>query len=255
MVRSSRQKADKENSAPAPAHSLLHLTCRILCLIIVVENQQRLPRRIHDAPMSRWYQILPCLRRPQHRRAKGAWPVVFSKAWLLTLSTIISLLYLFFHFVLPHLLKFRLRTDLSWYDLGLYGFGPTRSYVSFQYESPVVEISQWNSGCDPRYTFLAPRGDSIPHPGPTILDAAGNLVWMKYNHDITQDFKLQRYQGNDYLTYWEGNEVAGGLGQGSWFMVCVEASISHDCLNLTRQSLPAGFDLYPTLRNPSHWRF
>ncbi|ODM14714.1 hypothetical protein SI65_09903 [Aspergillus cristatus] len=169
--------------------------------------------------MSRWYRILPCLRRPQHRRAKGAWPDVFPKAWLLTLCTIVSLLYLFCHFVLPHLLKFRLRTDLSWYDLGLYGFGPTRSYASFEYESPVVEITQWDSGCDPRYIFLAPRGDSIPHPGPTILDAAGNLVWMKYNHDITQDFKLQRYQGEDYLTYWEGEEVAGGLGQGSWFML------------------------------------
>lgn len=51
-----------------------------------------------------------------------------------------------------------------------------------------------------------------------ILDAAGNLVWMQPNTEITQDFRLQRYQGEDFLTYWEGKEV-DGRGDGSWFMV------------------------------------
>lgn len=85
--------------------------------------------------------------------------------------------------------------------------------------SPIVEISQYNSGCDPGLTFLAPRGDSIAYPGPMILDAQGNLVWMKHNLNITQDFKVQRYRGQDYLTYWEGEEI-DGRGEGSWYMVC-----------------------------------
>lgn len=159
--------------------------------------------------MSKWTRF---------RLTKDAWRNALSRPRLLAVGTVLSLLYLFYLFVLSQLFKFRFRTDLSWYDLGLYGFGPTRGYVSFGHESPVVEISQWDAGCDPRYTFLAPRGDSIAHPGPMIIDAAGDLVWMKHNQGVTQDFKVQQYQGQEFLTYWEGKEVAG-RGEGSWFMV------------------------------------
>lgn len=126
--------------------------------------------------------------------------------------------YAFYVFVFPHILRFRFRGGLSWYDLGLHGFGPTQSYVSFNLTSPVAEISEHQSGCDPNLTFLAPRGDSIAHPGPMILDSQGNLVWMKHNRNITMDFKTQWYKGQDYLTYWEGEEV-DGRGSGAWYMV------------------------------------
>lgn len=130
-----------------------------------------------------------------------------------------TLVYLFYLFALPQLLRFRFRSDLGWYDLGLYGFGPSKSYVSFPYQSPRVELVQWDeSRCDPSLVFLAPRGDSIAHPGPMIMDAQGELVWMKHNWGITQDFKIQRYRGQDYLVYWEGDMVEG-RGQGSWHMV------------------------------------
>ncbi|EAW12330.1 arylsulfotransferase family protein [Aspergillus clavatus NRRL 1] len=133
-------------------------------------------------------------------------------------GVVVSLLYLFYVFAVPQLLKFRFRLDLSPYDLGLYGFGPSRSYKSFEYESPLVEITEWGAGCDPRYTFLAPRGDSVAYPGPLILDADGELVWTKYNWATTQDFKMQRYNGSDYLTYWQGTEIES-RGYGSWYML------------------------------------
>lgn len=130
-----------------------------------------------------------------------------------------TLIYLFYLFALPQLLRFRFRSDLGWYDLGLYGFGPSKSYISFPYQSPRVELVQWDSSrCDPSFVFLAPRGDSIAYPGPMILDAQGELVWMKHNWGITQDFKVQRYRDQDYLIYWEG-DVVEGRGQGSWHMV------------------------------------
>ncbi|EPS29320.1 hypothetical protein PDE_04269 [Penicillium oxalicum 114-2] len=121
-------------------------------------------------------------------------------------------------FVGPQLQRFRFRSDLSWYDLGIYGFGPSRSYVSFEEESPLVEFSPKDATCDPRYTILAPRGDSIAHPGPMILDARGELVWMKYNLGTTQDFRIQQYKGQNYLTYWQGGEE-DGRGCGSWYML------------------------------------
>jgi hypothetical protein len=51
-----------------------------------------------------------------------------------------------------------------------------------------------------------------------ILDARGELVWMKYNWGTTQDFRVQQYQGQDYVTFWQGDEE-DGHGRGSWYMV------------------------------------
>ncbi|PYI04424.1 hypothetical protein BO78DRAFT_347680 [Aspergillus sclerotiicarbonarius CBS 121057] len=159
--------------------------------------------------MSSWTRTLSCASRLRSR---------LSGLYVVTVGAVISLCYLFYTFAVPQLHRLHLRTDLGWYDLGLYGFGPSRSYVSFDYESPAVQISEWESGCDSRYTFLAPRGDSVAQPGPMILDSKGELVWMKYNWDVTQDFKVQRYQDTDYLTYWEGGETEG-RGYGAWYML------------------------------------
>ncbi|KAL3462431.1 ASST-domain-containing protein [Aspergillus heterothallicus] len=142
--------------------------------------------------------------------------VLYIAVW----SAIVVSLYLFYLFVVPQLLRFRFRGDLSWYDLGVYGFGPSRAYASFPYESPLFDITVIDDhrACNSGYTFLAPRGDSVAHPGPMILDANGELVWMKHNRGTTQDFKVQRFQGNNYLTYWEGEQV-DGRGYGSWYML------------------------------------
>lgn len=162
-----------------------------------------------DVPMSSGTRSLSCVHRLRSR---------FSGLHVATIGALLSLLYLFYVFAVPQLRRLHLRTDLSWYDLGLYGFGPSQDYVSFDYESPALQISEQGSGCDSRFTFLAPRGDSVAQPGPMILDSRGELIWMKHNWEITQDFRVQRYQGADYLTYWEGDEIEG-RGYGAWYMV------------------------------------
>ena len=152
---------------------------------------------------------------------RNVWTHKFTfRQLLLILIAIAGLSTLFYALVVPQILRFRFRANLSWYDLGYYGFGPSRGYVSFDEESPVVEISPSGAHCDPRYVFLAPRGDSVAHPGPMILDAHGELVWMKHNWGTTQDFKVQRYKGQDFVTYWQGDEE-DGHGRGSWYMVCL----------------------------------
>ncbi|KAJ5646388.1 hypothetical protein N7490_002760 [Penicillium lividum] len=125
---------------------------------------------------------------------------------------------LFYLVVLPQILRFRFRYGMSRYDLGFSGFGPSRTYHSFEEEAPIVEISPAGAKCDQRYTFLAPRGDSVPHPGPMILDAQGELIYKKYNWGTTQDFKVQHFKGEDYVTYWQGDEE-DGHGRGSWYML------------------------------------
>ncbi|PYH42484.1 uncharacterized protein BP01DRAFT_385368 [Aspergillus saccharolyticus JOP 1030-1] len=159
--------------------------------------------------MSSGTRTLPCIHRVRSRPPG---------LYIAMIGAFVSLLYLFYIFAVPQLRRLHLRTDLSWYDLGLYGFGPSQDYVSFDYESPVVQISEGGAGSDPQFTFLAPRGDSVVQPGPMILDSRGELVWMKHNWEITQDFKVQRYQDTDYLTYWEGDEVEA-RGYGAWYML------------------------------------
>ncbi|KAJ5788770.1 hypothetical protein N7457_003760 [Penicillium paradoxum] len=138
--------------------------------------------------------------------------------WIFWILAVIGGLSVFYVFAVPQLLRFRFRAGLTWYDLGAQGFGPDQKYSSFDQESPIVEITPPGAKCDPRYTFLAPRGDSVAHPGPMILNSAGELVWTQWNPGTTQDFKLQRYKGEDYLTYWQGS-MSDGYGRGSWYML------------------------------------
>jgi hypothetical protein len=149
-----------------------------------------------------------------------SWPWLHRRFKRLSVRTVFVAvaLVVFYLTVVPQLLKLRFRAGLSWYDLGIYGFGPSQGYVSYGERSPVVEISPPEANCDSRYTFLAPRGDSVAHPGPVILDSRGELVWMKHNWGTTQDFKVQRYRGEEYLTFWQGDEE-NGHGRGSWYMV------------------------------------
>ncbi|KAJ5295467.1 hypothetical protein PENANT_c001G01719 [Penicillium antarcticum] len=138
--------------------------------------------------------------------------------WIALLVVALGGAIVFYLFAVPQLLRLRFRAGLSWYDLGAQGLGPDRNYVSFDQESPIVEITPPGAQCDPRYTFLAPRGDSVAHPGPMILDSAGELVWTKWNWGTTQDFKLQRYKGEDFLTYWQG-DTDDNYGRGLWYML------------------------------------
>jgi hypothetical protein len=65
--------------------------------------------------------------------------------------------------------------------------------------------------------FLTPTGDSSTYAnGPEILDTQGNVVWF---HAIPQgqtasDFRVQRYDGQPVLTWWQGTGL-GGLSNGT----------------------------------------
>jgi hypothetical protein len=105
--------------------------------------------------------------------------------------TFLALSLVIYIFAIPHLAKFRPHWSSSWYDLGLYGAYPTQSYRSFHLLSPRVQILSWNTQCDQRLTFLTPRGLSVLTPGPMILDARGNLIWMEQKWGMATDFQVQ----------------------------------------------------------------
>ncbi|KAF2143264.1 uncharacterized protein K452DRAFT_168393 [Aplosporella prunicola CBS 121167] len=126
----------------------------------------------------------------------------------------------------PLSLKSKSDSNPLWYDQGLYGAYPTQEYVSFDLSSPRVNILQWNSKCDQSYTFLEPRGRSVADPGPMILDARGNLVYTEKKYGQAMDLRVQRYKGEDFITFWAGNDD-GTHGRGRYYMLDSSYEVRH----------------------------
>jgi hypothetical protein len=67
------------------------------------------------------------------------------------------------------------------------------------------------------YIFVTPSGDTKLYAnGPEILDAQGNIVWFHAipSTQVAADFRVQRYNGNQVLTWWQGTGF-GGLSCGT----------------------------------------
>lgn len=105
-----------------------------------------------------------------------------------------------------------------WYDAGLYGAYIGQHYQSFDLIPPQVNFLTQES-CDPTYTFLSPRGNSVPAAGPLVLDAEGELIWMEDRWGQAMDLRVQEYKGEDYITFWRGSD-SGTHGTGTYLMVC-----------------------------------
>ena len=106
----------------------------------------------------------------------------------------------------------------SFYDLGVYGAYAPREYVSSNLTFPYVSHPLWDDQCDHGYVFLTPQGASVEHPGPSILDGKGELVWKSEQYGTVANLKVQKYRGQNYLTFWAGHK-AGTFGQGVYHMV------------------------------------
>lgn len=70
-------------------------------------------------------------------------------------------------------------------------------------------------GVAPGDIFVAPQYGPV-QDGPMIFDPYGNLLWFKplSGDDSASDFRVQTYQGQQVLTWWQGDVTAGiGLGE------------------------------------------
>jgi len=77
---------------------------------------------------------------------------------------------------------------------------------------PAIEITAQAHDTAPGYIFVAAT-KGAGQDGPMIVDDQGQLVWFSKNRYAT-DFKVQTYQGELVLTWWEGKVVAGhGVGE------------------------------------------
>ncbi|KAL3424072.1 secreted protein [Phlyctema vagabunda] len=67
--------------------------------------------------------------------------------------------------------------------------------------------------------MITPRGPRVQNPMAMILDAKGHLIWAKGDYGQVYNLKVQKYKGNDYLTFWAGDDTVGGHGAGYYHML------------------------------------
>ncbi|KAH8700889.1 ASST-domain-containing protein [Talaromyces proteolyticus] len=104
------------------------------------------------------------------------------------------------------------------YEQGSFGEWPQQSYKSSSVIGPVLNYHR-SEKCngDGKYIMITPRGNSVPTWGPMILDGHGNLVWTK-RYGPTFGLNVQKYRGENYLTFWVGDDQAGH-GSGNYYML------------------------------------
>ncbi|PLB52060.1 hypothetical protein P170DRAFT_348536 [Aspergillus steynii IBT 23096] len=105
------------------------------------------------------------------------------------------------------------------YDAGKFGSWPTETYRSTPIIGPTLNYLESSTQCkDGQYTLISPRGGGVATPGPMIIDQDGHLVWTK-DYGKTYNLNVYRYRGQDYLTFWAGNDGITGHGDGTYYML------------------------------------
>lgn len=92
---------------------------------------------------------------------------------------------------------------------------------------PRFNFPRWDARCDDgNLVMITPRGHQNPVPGPMIVDPRGELVWTQHFDNEyggeAYDLMMQTYKGQDYLTFWLGDDRVRGHGSGSYYMVCID---------------------------------
>lgn len=111
--------------------------------------------------------------------------------------------------------------DADDFDKAKYGIFSESKYKSTPLVGPRFLRRQWNEEkCkSDQYYFFAPRGMLVGHPGPMIVDTDGSLIWHSNAWPVAYGLTVQQYKGEDYLTFWSGNDQVIGHGSGYYYMV------------------------------------
>jgi hypothetical protein len=81
---------------------------------------------------------------------------------------------------------------------------------------PKVTLRQVVPGHDLKYLFLGLADSGPGQGGAMIMDTSGQLVWFSPDmpNQSKLDFALQTYQGKPVLTWFQGQVIVGGYGEG-----------------------------------------
>ncbi len=110
------------------------------------------------------------------------------------------------------------------FDKGKYGDFVAEEYRSVPLISaPRPNVYEWVPGAcngdDGLMVMVTLRGWAVPRPGPSILDGQGRLIWTDPNYVQPYNLQVQTYRGEQFLTFWAGEDGVKGHGAGLYYMV------------------------------------
>ncbi|KAI6844305.1 hypothetical protein KC367_g7746 [Hortaea werneckii] len=136
-------------------------------------------------------------------------------------------------------------------DIGVRGSYPVKKGISSKLAAPETNSLRWSPECDDgRYHFVTPRGWKVPRPGPMILDAKGSMIWSQhFDNEFggqAYDLKVQRFKGEDHLTFWLGDDRIRGHGAGEYYML----NSSYDVVRRIKAGNGMAADLHELIITP-----
>ena len=132
------------------------------------------------------------------------------------------------------------------------GAGRDRTAFSTSTRSPAskpasITVNQRSSAAYDGDIFLTPQYGPLQN-GPMILDPSGNLIWFQPlpSNELATDFRVQQYQGQPVLTWWQGYTNNGsGDGEGVIYNTNYQQIATVQAANGLR-----GMDLHEFLLTP-----
>lgn len=111
--------------------------------------------------------------------------------------------------------------DWEAYERGDLGATPQVNFRTTSFTAPLIHFPTRHEECerDSEYVFFTPRGEHYPGNKAVILDQNGDLIWYQQELGFVNDFRMQIYKSEDYLTYWVGDEDSPGHGRGYYKML------------------------------------
>lgn len=110
-------------------------------------------------------------------------------------------------------------TDYDGYNKGELGHRPHHEFYSSTERSPVLQVNVWNEtavASGGSHVFLRNDGQNGSDlASPLVLDARDlSAVYMNRSYANVFGTRVQENLGKKYLTFWEGQKPAAGIGSG-----------------------------------------
>lgn len=109
--------------------------------------------------------------------------------------------------------------DWTAYERGGLGKYPQVNFRTIDTTAPLIHVTRWNSSCNHGYVFISPHGDRVSDNRIYMLDHKGHLIWHHEERGSIHNVQVQTYKGNDFITYWIGDDDFHGHGAGYYKMV------------------------------------
>lgn len=110
--------------------------------------------------------------------------------------------------------------DWEAYNRGDLGLSPHKSFLSSDALAPVVHIEQSGPECmSSSYVLLSYGTQSERGNQAMMLDENGDVVWSHWERGTIHNLQVQQYRGDNYITFWVGDDEFFGHGHGYFKMV------------------------------------